>query len=121
MRGFVAPKFTKEDVRKFLSDEDIKQILEIMGYDIIPKEHILTSYESNSISINSFIISDKIEFSQELEHLSLNLKDIESSVIVNVESDSSHKNSFIETDSISSEESFINYKKLDGADFKDIA
>lgn len=38
MRGFAAPKFTKEDVRNFLSDEDIKQILEIMGYDVIPKE-----------------------------------------------------------------------------------
>lgn len=50
MRDFVAPKFTKEDVRNFLSDEDIKQILEIMGYDIVPKERILTGRESERVN-----------------------------------------------------------------------
>lgn len=37
MKGFIAPKFTKEDVRKLLTDKDCKTILEFMGYKVVPK------------------------------------------------------------------------------------
>lgn len=37
MKGFIAPKFTKEDVRQLLTDEDYKTILELMGYKVVPK------------------------------------------------------------------------------------
>lgn len=38
MKGFIPPKFTKEDVRKALTKEDRKTILEILGYKVIPKD-----------------------------------------------------------------------------------
>lgn len=38
MKGFIAPKFTKEDVRQLLTKKDIKQILINLGYTLISKE-----------------------------------------------------------------------------------
>lgn len=38
MKGFIAPKFTKEDVRQLLTKKDKKQILINLGYTLIPKE-----------------------------------------------------------------------------------
>lgn len=33
------PKFTKEDVRKLLSEEDCKEILTLMEYKLVPKSY----------------------------------------------------------------------------------
>lgn len=38
MKGFIPPKVTKEDIRKFLTEEDKKTILELMGYKVVPKD-----------------------------------------------------------------------------------
>lgn len=38
MKGFVPPEITKEDVMKFLTEEDKKIILEFMGYKVVPKD-----------------------------------------------------------------------------------
>ena len=35
MKGWHAPKFTKEDVREKLSDQDIKDILELLNDSIV--------------------------------------------------------------------------------------
>lgn len=37
MKGFIAPKFTKEDVRNLLTVKDYKTILGLMGYKVVPK------------------------------------------------------------------------------------
>lgn len=55
MRGFVPPKFTKEDVRDFLGDKDVKTILRFMGYQIVPKCKNIYSYKSNVDISNRFI------------------------------------------------------------------
>lgn len=38
MKGFIPPEITKEDIREFLTKEDYKTILELMGYKVIPKD-----------------------------------------------------------------------------------
>lgn len=38
MKGFIPPEFTKEDVRKALTKEDCKTILELLGYKVVPKD-----------------------------------------------------------------------------------
>lgn len=55
MKGVTPPKFTKEDVREFLSNKDIKTILELMGYQIVPKCKSVYSYESNANVSNWFV------------------------------------------------------------------
>lgn len=39
MKGWHAPKLTKDDVRRLLSKEDYKEILTLMGYKLIPKSY----------------------------------------------------------------------------------
>lgn len=38
MRGFHAPEFTKDDIRKLLTKDDLKEVLYLMGYTLVPKE-----------------------------------------------------------------------------------
>lgn len=38
MKGFIPPEITKEDIRQFLTKEDKKIILELMGYKVVPKD-----------------------------------------------------------------------------------
>lgn len=55
MKEATPPKFTKEDVREFLSDKDIKTILELIGYQIVPKCKSVYSYENNADVSNRFV------------------------------------------------------------------
>lgn len=38
MKGFIPPEITKEDIRQWLTKEDEKTILELMGYKVTPKD-----------------------------------------------------------------------------------
>lgn len=47
MKGFIPPEVTKEDIRKFLTKDDYKAILELMGYKVVPKNKKLLTKEVN--------------------------------------------------------------------------
>lgn len=38
MKGFIPPEITKEDIRQWLTEEDKKTILKLMGYKVVPKD-----------------------------------------------------------------------------------
>ena len=47
MKGFVPPEITKEEVRKGLTKEDRKTILELMGYKVVPKDRKEQKHEND--------------------------------------------------------------------------
>ena len=45
MKGLIPPEIKKEDIRQWLTEEDKKVILELMGYKVVSKDKKLQKYQ----------------------------------------------------------------------------